>query len=736
MPTGIPPGRLLWILFAFFLVTDCPASTRPRVLILFSNDRLLPANQELEKGLRKALTDESGGASMDLFGEFLDAVRFPGPELESAMERFLIERHRKQPPSAVVAAGPQAMDFLIRRQDSMFPGVPLVFCAVTPSQVAGLPVSGNVAGRAMDWSIVPLLENLPVMRPSIRKILLVVGAADFDLIRHKEALAQIEPYRSRFQFESSEGEDLPQLMERVSKLADDTLVFYLSYFYTPAGSTMTPRDVAGRVANASRVPVVCVYDTYIGSGVLGGPVLPFEEEGFALGETVRKVVASGKAGDVGILPAGKPRLIFDHRVMKRFGWDESAMPPGSEIRFRAPSLWQAHRTSVLLGSGAILLQSALIIGLVVARARQQAAEKERHYSESRFLGVFRGSPVSISIVRQNDGRIIDVNPAWERTMGVSRDHVIGRTHLELGFGFEASGDQRYLEYLASGKSLRDFEQRLRLPNGECRLLSVYSELVDLHGERCYISMAKDITEIQQVEEARRKLQQASRLGMLGELTASIAHEINQPLGAILSNADAASILMESPEPPLQEIREILSDIRRDDMRASEVIRQVRSMVAKGEPHRVPLHPGELANEVAAMVRHDCKRRSISLLCEIAKDLPQVSGEKAGIEQVLLNLLLNAMESLKDAEPKKRKITIAVKLADNGLVDFSVTDTGPGIPTDLMGRIFENFFTTKSEGMGMGLALSRSIAEAHCGRLLAENAPGEGACFHLMLPPIP
>lgn len=736
MPFGRSFGYLLWMLLVLVLVADCPAAGRPRVLILFSNDRLLPANQELENGLRKALVDENGNPTMDLFGEFLDSVRFSEPGHGSAMERFLIDRHRNQPPSVVVTAGPQAMDFLIQREASMFPGVPLVFCAVTPLQIAGLPADMNIAGRPMDWSIVPLLESLPAMRPAIRKILLVVGAAEFDRARHQEALAQIAPFRSRFQFESSEGEELEKLLERVSKLTDDTLVFYLSYFRTPDGRTMTPRDVAGRVARASRVPVVSVYDTYIGSGVLGGPVIPFEEEGFALGEIVRQVVATGNAGDVGILPAGKPRLVFDHRVMKRFGWADSALPHGSEIRFKTPSLWEAHRNSVLLGSGAILLQSALIIGLVFARARQQAAEKERQHSESRFLGVFRGSPVSISIIRQSDGRIIDVNPAWERTTGVSRDQVLGRSHLELGFGFEGSGDQRYLEYLASGKSLRDFEQHLRMPNGERRVLSVSSELVNLHGEPCYISMAKDITEIQQVEEARRKLQQASRLGMLGELTASIAHEINQPLGAILSNADAASILMESPEPPLHEIREILSDIRRDDMRASEVIRQVRSMVAKGEPHRVPLHPGELANEVAAMVRHDCKRRSISLLCEIAMDLPQVRGEKAGIEQVLLNLLLNAMESLKDADPKKRKIVMAIKLADNGLVDLSVTDSGPGIPSDVMGRIFENFFTTKSEGMGLGLALSRSIAEAHCGQLLAENAPGGGACFHLLLPPIP
>jgi signal transduction histidine kinase len=172
------------------------------------------------------------------------------------------------------------------------------------------------------------------------------------------------------------------------------------------------------------------------------------------------------------------------------------------------------------------------------------------------------------------------------------------------------------------------------------------------------------------------------------------------------------------------------------MRASEVIRQVRSMVAHGETRMVPLHPGELAQGVVAMVRHDCRRRLISLDCDIADNLPQVCGEKVRIEQVLLNLLLNAMDSLQHVGPDNRHIRMAVALADDGMVDISVSDSGPGIPPDLMERIFENFFSTKSDGMGLGLALSRSIAESHGGKLLARNAPEGGACFHLILPPIP
>ena len=420
------------------LVVRCPAAERHRVLVLFSNDRLLPANQEIERGLRRAFTGPDGEPTADLFGEFIDAIRFPEPDLSLAMERFLKDRHRSMPPSVCVTIGPQALDFMMRRRDEIFPGVPVVFGGVTAPQAAALPARTNLAGRPMDWSIVPLLEQLPALRPEIRKVLIITGAAEFDEIRHAEALAQIEPFRTRYEFQTSRGEPLESVIQRVSKLSDDTLVFYLSYFKTPDGRAMVPGEVATRLANASSVPVVSVYDTYIGGGVLGGPVMPFEEEGFAIGEIARRVIDGEGPSEIGILPSGTPRLMFDERAMKRFGWDTDSVPEGTEIRFRTPSLWEAHKTGVLAGGGVLAVQSALIVGLLAARARQRAAETERRLSESRFTGVFAASPVSISIIRQSDGRLVDVNPAWERTTGVSRDEAVGRTHLEMGFVFEGT----------------------------------------------------------------------------------------------------------------------------------------------------------------------------------------------------------------------------------------------------------------------------------------------------------
>lgn len=723
-----------WALLAVFILAgNLAADELPRVLVLFSDDRLLPANQKFEAGLREGFKDENGKPTVDLFGEFLDRLRFPGPEHSVAMEGFLRSRHRDSPPVAWIAVGFPALEFLLERRDSLFPGVPIIFGGMS-SKEAGLPIKEpGLAGRPMELTITPILEQLPEIRPQVRKILLVSGAAEFDRKLHEEALLEVEPFKGRYEIESSRGEPLEVLKERVSKLPEDTLVIFLCYFQTPDKRVLIPRSVAGMLAEESSVPVLGYFESYIGTGVLGGVMVPFEEEGRATATIARRVIEGEDVDSIGILPAGNSRWIVDERAMMRHGWHRDDMPSGAEIRYHQPTLWEAHGKAVLVGASILLLQFALIVGLLSARARQRRAESERRLSESRFTKVFMGSPVSISVVRQSDACIIDVNPVWEQMTGVSRDEALGRTHLELGFSFGDPEDERFLECIASSKALRDSEQRLRMPGGCSRLLSVSTELVDLNGESCYISMAKDITDIQEAEEAREKLQQASRLGMLGELAASMAHEINQPLGAIQSNADAVTMLMDSPDPPLDEIRKILKDIQRDDMRASEVIRQVRAMVAKGETVMVPLHPGRLAEGVVAMVRHDCKRRSISLECDIADEVPEISGEKVRIEQVLLNLLLNAMDALEEISPDQRGICMAVTGTDDDKVEFTVTDSGPGIPPDLIDRIFESFFSTKSEGMGVGLALSRSIVEEHGGKLFAENLPDGGARFHLILP---
>jgi signal transduction histidine kinase len=225
----------------------------------------------------------------------------------------------------------------------------------------------------------------------------------------------------------------------------------------------------------------------------------------------------------------------------------------------------------------------------------------------------------------------------------------------------------------------------------------------------------------------------SRLAIVGELTASIAHEINQPLGAILSNADAAEMLLEKPDPPLVEIRQILTDIRQDDLRASEVILRMRTLLRKRELAVLPLNLNEAISEVLRMIETDARRRDVMVEAELGSGLPVVPGDKVHLQQVLLNLAVNGMDAMGETPEPQRRLIIRTQLTLTGAVEVQVKDAGHGIPPNTLARLFDSYYTTKTEGMGLGLSIARSIIEAHRGRIWAENNPEGGATFRFTLP---
>jgi signal transduction histidine kinase len=227
-----------------------------------------------------------------------------------------------------------------------------------------------------------------------------------------------------------------------------------------------------------------------------------------------------------------------------------------------------------------------------------------------------------------------------------------------------------------------------------------------------------------------------RRAAMGELATSLAHELNQPLNAILQNAGVAQMLVAStPLPPgLGEIAEIISDIRKDDLRASEVIRRMRGLLQKRELDSQPVDLNEVAEETVAIVRPEAEARQIQLELELADDLRPILGDRVHLQQVLLNLLMNAADAVTPMPPERRRVRVWTR-ARNGEMRLAVADSGVGIPTDRLSQVFEPFYTTKSEGsgMGMGLAIARSIVEAHAGRMGAESNAGTGAIVWVSLP---
>jgi signal transduction histidine kinase len=285
-----------------------------------------------------------------------------------------------------------------------------------------------------------------------------------------------------------------------------------------------------------------------------------------------------------------------------------------------------------------------------------------------------------------------------------------------------------------------FEREYRVidPAGELHWISARGRAEASSGDAVVLRAAAfDVTRRREAEldaaRQRDELTHLSRATMLGELSGSLAHELNQPLTAILSNAQAALRFLAAGEGRSDEVRQILEDIVTEDKRAGEVIRRLRLLMQKGEVQMQPLDVSEVAGEVLRLVRSDLIRQGVTATAELPAGLPAALGDRVQIQQVILNLVTNACDAMGSAGPGERRLLVRAETADGAGIRVSVADRGVGLPAGGSDRVFEPFFTTKADGMGLGLAVCRTIIAAHGGRLWATSNPDRGATFHFTLP---
>lgn len=349
--------------------------------------------------------------------------------------------------------------------------------------------------------------------------------------------------------------------------------------------------------------------------------------------------------------------------------------------------------------------------------------------------------VDAIVVIDHRGRIERFNRAAERMFGYEAHEVIGQNVAVLMPEPDHSAHDAYMtRYMATNEARiigvgREVRAVRKDGSGLPVRLSV-GRIEDADPPR-FVGILHDVSGRRhaedEVRQAQERLSRVSRLATLGEMAAGISHELNQPLSAIANYAQAGVRLLGGPDPAVAEVDGALRAIAAQALRAGEIIRRLRSLVRHQEVRREVESPNELVRELASLLELDARGQDVRLRLDLAADTPSVRVDRVQVQQVVLNLVHNAVEALAESDAPLREVTVRTARTDDGDALVAVIDSGPGLPPELESRIFEPFFTTKAQGTGLGLAISRSIIEAHRSSLTYRRASPGGACFEFSLP---
>jgi C4-dicarboxylate-specific signal transduction histidine kinase/ABC-type uncharacterized transport system substrate-binding protein len=705
------------------------------VLVLFSNGRLLPANVEIDRGLAEGLSARPEMRA-ELSAEFLDAPRFAGAAYADTMATYLRKKYAAHVPEVIVVIGTEALDFVLSKRAQMFPTVPVIHQAVAVERLRSLvPLPADVIGVPVDLDFLGTATQALRWHPAARRIVVVTGSGEWDRdwqARVRQAAAKLDGGVS---LEFLAGLPSEDLRKRLGALGSDSIVFTPGFFVDGDGRRVVPIESARFVAAVSAAPVYAPYPTFIGTGVVGGSMASFVDTG-RLAAQIAIALLGGAAPASVELPQSMPnRVHLDWRQVQRWGISPETVPPDAVVRHREPRFWEAYWHYLLIAGAVLLIQSGLIVALLLERRRRRRTAAALAQSEQRMSLAAHAARLSMWVWdlgrKQNWLR----TPS-RRSTDLRTDHftdfndVLSSVHPQD----RESVDAAVKRALSSGEEI-EVEYRIAGPDGEVRWMAARGR-ADQGNPQRLLGVTLDITPRKraeaQAEQDRTALRHMTRVSLLGQLSASIAHQLNQPLASILSNAEAAQAMLKREPVDLPELREICSDIVAEDHRAADVIRHLGVLFKRGEPLFAPLDVNELVRDTLELTRTNLLTRQVAAFLRLAPDLPLVDGDRVQLQQLLLNLIVNAADAMEATPMAERQLTISTALS-GPQIQLCVADRGPGIPGSDLNHVFEPFWTTKGAGMGIGLAICRSIVAAHRGSLSSANAQEGGAIFCTLLP---
>jgi PAS domain S-box-containing protein len=697
------------------------------VLTVHWSSEDFPSNAVIDEAVRKVLLSRPD-MPVDYFAEYLESDRFPEEAAALGLRDYIRQKYAGRRIDLVIAVSEVALTFVLRFREELFPDAPIVHSGVTAPDASAngaAQLTGVVTGSAAYGETLALALSL---HPSTERVFVVAGAPTgtfLDTVR-----TDLRAFEPRVPLTYLTGLPVPRLLDAVKAVPPRSLILYIRYSREDPGHVLFPPDVARLVAEASPVPVYGISEAYLGTGIVGGAIYSSRTVGTRLGSLGQQILQGQR-------PAPMERVrtapTFDWRQVERWRIRPSILPAHSDIRFREPSAWDKYRWYIVGAIAFAAFQTLMIAALVVERARRR--QSQVRYALATAAG-------GVGVWDWNlDTNEVNVDSSLKSSLGYADTEI--PNHLDdlsrlIHPDDAATALARVRESAEPPHAPYEVEFRLVHRAGGVRWFLSRGSYVRRNGGPAHLTGTYiDITERKASERALGEMQteltRVSRLTALGEFAASLSHEVRQPLSSIVMNAKASLRWLADATPNLGEVRSALLDVVEAGNWASELIQRNRELFKHHTVRKEPVDIHDVVRDVAALAQMRLQDRRAVLTTSFVPGLPAVIGDRIELQQVLLNLIANAIDAIESVDPGSRRIDVATMLVPNGLVQVCVRDNGIGLDGVDLQRMFSLSYTTKASGTGIGLSLSRSIVEAHGGTLWAQQNADRGATFSFTIP---
>jgi PAS domain S-box-containing protein len=718
-----------------------PAAGEERnVLVLHAFESNQPINVMTSQGLMPTL-DAGGLGVQNQFFEHLDLARNPGPEHRRDLAELMAHRYRHRKIDLIITLYPEALQFVLNEGQALFSDAP-VLALYLPNGMKMPKTDRWVIRHSLALDLRGTLAAALALLPDTRRVWVVSDVHPRHKMYEQQARQDFKEWEGRLEFRYLSDRPFADTLAAVASAPPGTIIIHIAVLVDVSGKVYNPIETVQRLSRESIVPVFGLFDIFLGRGVVGGSMASFERTGVQAGRLALELLRNpggAEHGPAALEVAAAP--MFDGRQLRRWGLRQEALPPGSVVVNRELSLWDL-RYYIIGGAAFIVAEAFLIVVLLAQRRRRARAETALRASEALRDGILASLPGTMAVV-DRAGTGVEVNRAWRSLATSARadEAPSARVNIEdLKVPRERDPVARQvldgIDGVLTGRQTEfHLDYPIGAPGGDRWVSVTVSPLK--HAEGGAVILYLDITSRKraemEAEHLRRDLTYLSRVSTMGQLTASLAHELIQPLTAIVSNAQAGERYLTADASAVEDVRELLADVTADAKRAGEVIRRIRNLLQKTEFEFVPLDLDAVIREVAMLARTDAIIRKATIALEIDADLPAVRGDRVQLQQVFLNLILNGLEAMEGTPVARRTLVIRATRSADGAILAGVRDAGTGIGDAQLGLVFTPFFTSKSTGLGMGLAITKSIIEAHGGTIWAENNEGRGATLWFTLP---